>query len=313
MDVDVDLARVERELEGGQRELVPRQERPVRLQQGLRQERVADHPPVDDEVNVVAMGTGERRRGDDAGHARPRTFARHVEEPGRQPEAVQRADPLPQAGARGSVQEDAPVREEAEVDPRIGQRQLGHDANDGRLLRGGALQELGPRRRVEEQIPDLDGRAGCRVGRARLPHDPALSDDEEPPRRGGGPRQERHPGDGEDGGQRLPAEPERADRVEVGLRPELRGRMPLQREQAVFGGHPAPVVRHRDELAPGAPHRDLDTRRPRVQAVLDQLLDDRRRALDDLPGGDLVDDGVGKALDGRHGRTHGPSLAPRAA
>ena len=80
MNVDVDLARIEREGEGGQRELVPRQERPVRFQQRLRQERVADHPAVDDEVDVVAMGPRERGGRDDAGHARPGAFPRHVQE-----------------------------------------------------------------------------------------------------------------------------------------------------------------------------------------------------------------------------------------
>ncbi len=109
------------------------------------------------------------------GDARPAALARHVEEPRRQPEAVQGADPLPEAGAGRRVQEDAPVREEAHVDPGIGQRQLGHHANDGRLLRGGALQELGPRRRVEEEVADLDGRAGGRLGRAGLLHHPALA------------------------------------------------------------------------------------------------------------------------------------------
>ncbi len=175
MDVDVDLARVQHELEGGQGELVPRQERPVCLQQGLREERVPDHAAVDDEVDVVAMGPGERRRRGHPGDARPRPLARHVEEPRPEPEAVQGADPLPEAGAGRRVQEHAPVREEANVDPGVGQRQLGHDANDGRLLRGGALQELGPRRRVEEQVPHLDGRAGGRVGGTGLLHHPALA------------------------------------------------------------------------------------------------------------------------------------------
>ncbi len=54
---------------------------------------------------------------------------------------------------------------------------------------------------------------------------------------------------------------------------------------------------------PGAPHRDLDAGRPRVQAVLDQLLDDRRRALDYLARRDLVDDGVGQPLDRACGLT----------
>ena len=41
-----------------------------------------------------------------------------------------------------------------------------------------------------------------------------------------------------------------------------------------------------------------------VEGVLDQFLDDARRPLDDLAGGDLVDHGFGKLADG-HGATIG--------
>ena len=43
---------------------------------------------------------------------------------------------------------------------------------------------------------------------------------------------------------------------------------------------------------------DLDAPRPRVQAVLDQLFDDRGRPLDDLAGGDLVHELGGKNANG---------------
>ena len=45
----------------------------------------------------------------------------------------------------------------------------------------------------------------------------------------------------------------------------------------------------------------LDALRAGVQAVLHQLLDDGRRALDDLAGGDLIDEVIVEYAD-RHGR-----------
>src|SRR5262249_22653794 len=89
----------------------------------------------------------------------------------------------------------------------------------------------------------------------------------------------------------------RADRLEVRLAPELRRRVTLQREETILGRHPPPVVGHRDELAAGTANRDLDPGRAGVEAVLHQLLDDGRWALDHLAGRALVCDGVGKALD----------------
>src|SRR6185295_18630385 len=45
---------------------------------------------------------------------------------------------------------------------------------------------------------------------------------------------------------------------------------------------------------------DPDLGRPGVQGVLDQLLDHRRRALDDLARGDLRDQGVREMMNARH-------------
>jgi hypothetical protein len=80
MDVDVDVARIELEREGRQRELIPREERPEGFQQRLRQERVAHHPPVDHQVDVVTVGSRERGRRHDPVEARSRSLPRHVDE-----------------------------------------------------------------------------------------------------------------------------------------------------------------------------------------------------------------------------------------
>ena len=64
---------------------------------------------------------------------------------------------------------------------------------------------------------------------------------------------------------------------------------------------PAPSSVTRISAAAAAVGDDLDAARAGVERVLDQLLDDARRPLDHLAGGDAVDDGFGELADG-HGR-----------
>ena len=65
------------------------------------------------------------------------------------------------------------------------------------------------------------------------------------------------------------------------------------------------VVANTDELLPARHNIYLYGLRPCIKAVLDQFLHDGRRALDDLAGGDLVDQVTGKLLDGMR-TTAGP-------
>ena len=67
------------------------------------------------------------------------------------------------------------------------------------------------------------------------------------------------------------------------------------------GGNAAAVVAHAREPHAAGLDFDLDALRAGVEAVLDQLLDDGRRPLDDLAGGDLIDEVVVENAD-RHGR-----------
>jgi hypothetical protein len=52
----------------------------------------------------------------------------------------------------------------------------------------------------------------------------------------------------------------------------------------------------------------VDAARARVEGVLDELLDDRRGPLHDLPGLDLVDEVVGQALDESQGFSSKPTV-----
>jgi hypothetical protein len=192
----------------------------------------------------------------------------------------------------------------------MGQRELGQRAQRGGQLGGSGLQELESRRRVEEQVADLHDGAGL-PGRRHGPLDlPAGAGHARAlgllPRAG----RDAEAGHGADGRQRLAAEPERADGVEVGVLGQLGGGVALERQRQVLGRHPLPVVGHAHQRGAAVAQVDGDPARAGVQRVLHQLLHDRRRPLDDLAGGDLVDEMRRQPPDPSHA---GERLRPGAA
>jgi hypothetical protein len=66
--------------------------------------------------------------------------------------------------------------------------------------------------------------------------------------------------------------------------------MTFKRQQRVVAAHPGAIVSHRDPGDAALADRYADLCRLRVQGVLDQLLHDRGRALDDLARSDLIDE-----------------------
>ena len=83
---------------------------------------------------------------------------------------------------------------------------------------------------------------------------------------------------------------------------KLGGGMALDGERQIVARHAAAVVGDADEPPAAAREHDLDSASARVEGVLDQLLHDGSRPLDDLAGGDAVDDRLGQLTDG-HGAT----------
>ena len=96
-------------------------------------------------------------------------------------------------------------------------------------------------------------------------------------------------------GQGLPPEPEGSQVGKVVDAPELAGRVPRAEELQIPLGNPPAVVDDRELRQ--AVELDDDPSGAGVQGILEELLDDRHRALDDLPRRDLVDDGLGKDRD----------------
>ena len=97
--------------------------------------------------------------------------------------------------------------------------------------------------------------------------------------------------------------------------------MARQRELRVGAAHPFPVVAHPDQGLAAVLQLDADRPGTGVEGVLQKLLHDRRRPLDDFPRGDLVGDLRGQDRDlGRRERGEGwghsrttsePSTQPR--
>jgi len=99
---------------------------------------------------------------------------------------------------------------------------------------------------------------------------------------------EREIRDRADGVECFAAEAQRNNVGEVVRRPDLARRVLRDRAARVLGRHPRAVVADPDQGHPTVLDLYLDCARPRVERVLDQLLDSGRRTLDDLPGGDPV-------------------------
>src|ERR1700733_2424487 len=132
----------------------------------------------------------------------------------------------------------------------------------------------------------------------------------------GGARYQRQSGHRGDAGQGFTAKSQGRHMLQVVERSNLAGRMPGQR-QGDFGRiDAAAIVSDANRSAAAAFQLDLNSLGARVERILHQFFDHGSRALDDLAGSDLTDEGVGQELDEQwrprvaHFRT---SLRPKGA
>ena len=81
---------------------------------------------------------------------------------------------------------------------------------------------------------------------------------------------------------------------------DLRGSMALKGQTGIGRRHATAIIYHLNGRTTGIHHNYVDGLCPGIHGILDQLLDDRSRALDDFTSGDLVRDGVGQKADEIH-------------
>ena len=303
MHVDVHVPRIEREPQCVGRLPFVMQHVPVGLAQRVHHHPVPDEAAVDEHVLARHLGRvgGLHREAGDPQRPSLRLDRRGAFDERR---AEQRGDARAPAVRLQSLHQ-ASVVLQREADVRIGERDAAERlvamAPFGRFR----AQELPPRRSVEVELLHGHGRAG-RNRRRRRRTDIAAVDLDAPcvrgrrrARRKGKPRHRRHRR------QRLAAKAQRRDGVEVVRRRELRRRMPLHGERQLVAGDSGAVVRHADAPDAASLEIDVDLGRARVERVLEQLLQRRGRALDDLARGDLVDEVVGQRLNPWHGKGSG--------
>src|SRR5690606_24443768 len=174
-------------------------------------------------------------------------------------------------------------------------------------------QELAPGGRVVEEVAYFDRRAEGARGRPHVGGDASFAGERVAVVAAGRPRRDGEPRHRRDARQRLAAKTERRERLEVVERRDLARRVPRQREREPVPRDAAALVRHADEL--GAAGREVyrDRAGARVERVLDELLDDGGRPLDDLACRDLVDELRRKNSNGHPRTCSGAVASDRAA
>ncbi len=180
------------------------------------------------------------------------------------------------------------VPKEFDAHLRVGQGQPLHHGEAGRPLGGVLLHEFKAGRGVVKQVLHHHGGA---LGAARLlpVHQyPTLQREGGPQGGIGGAGEQLHPGDGGDGGQRFPPEPQGADGLQVVLGAQLAGGVPEKGDGGLVRVDAATVVGDPDQGH--TPVLDLHRQliRPGVDGVLHQLLHHGGGPLHHLAGSDQV-------------------------
>ena len=185
----------------------------------------------------------------------------------------------------------------------MAEREVRHDARDGRSLGAVLLHELHAGGGVIEQVAHADGRP---LGAARLLHGAGLAALEMERRadvRAARAREDIDPRHGGDGGECLATEAQRPDRLEVIRRAELARCVAQEGRRQLLRRNAAAVVGDAQVGQAAVLHLEHDGRSTGVDGVFEQLLGDARRALDHLARGDQIRHMGRKALNIRHGNT----------
>ena len=244
-----------------------------------------------------AVGARQRADADQAAHAHA-ALAAHVDQLAGDVAAVYAQRRGAQVAVAGAGIDLPVVVREADGDLGVGEDHAQDHVGHARALGRRLFEEFAAHRRVVEQLARDDRRA-LRTGRVGDGRDDAALVDHARARlvaaraRGHGDLRDRG-----DGSQRLAAKAQRAQVEQVVGPSDLAGRVALKGHAHVLAPDTAAVVRDAQIADPALADLDRDGARPRVDAVLDQLLDRCGRALHDLARCDLADD-VGVQLANR--------------
>ena len=278
---------------------VPRQQRSVRLIERVADRAALHQAPIDEQELLPPRGAVKGRLGDKAMHPQVVRVVVQRQKLLLQTRSENGLDAFAEASCRRLGVQPV-VQMQAHVDVLRQQCQAGEALGDVTGLGGGMLEKLQARRGVVEKLTDPNG--GARRGAAGF-HARQLAAVYPDARRGHVRLASRHQVQARhrrDAGQRLAAEAEGRQVVEIRQGRYLAGRVAREALHRVVVVHADAVVIHLDQLDAALLHRHLDGLRPCIQGVFEQFLDDGSRALDHLAGGYMIDHAIGQRLHPSH-------------
>ena len=303
MRVDVDQSRIHLEIEHIRAEAPVEEHILVGQPRGARDQLVAHIAAVQKCELKIGLAARERRQCEPPGQSKTLDVVAQLDDVSGEILAAELRHPR-QTLCRGGRRRQAPhglaVVYQGEADLEARQRQPLEHAQHVLIFGRLGAQKLAARRNIEEQIAHFDagsGRMGRRRrGAQRFPRALRRS-------RHGRPASIARSATGATR-TRCSAAPRR-ETPSVATRSRSWSEAILLvacRESArpiSCGVNPDPVVAHADEAAAAALELHFDALRARIERVLHQLLDHGGRPLDHLAGRDLIDEFVGKNLNGQ--------------
>ncbi len=252
----------------------------------MRNRLVADDAAVDVDVLRAPPRPLLGQRRDVAMDAKSAAFPPHLDQ--LRSRLVDLVEALRDVTRRWAIEQLAAAARQLEADGGRPERQLRHQPRHlGRFGRIG-LQELAPRRQVEEQVTHLDRGAFRRPDVMRLTRLTAVDADLDAGQRAARPGAHREVRDRRDAGQCFAAKAERADAVQVRRHADLARGVSVHGQPRIVGCHALAVVLDADEGATAPLDGHRNAARAGVERILDQFLDHRGRPLDDFARRNLI-------------------------
>jgi len=302
MDVHVHGGGIHVEEEEGDGVLALHEGGVVAFPEGVIESGVLDGAAIDEDELLGAGGAADAGLADEAPEADAiDLLVGDLEELGGEGWAAEIADALDEVCGGGELVDDAVVVDEDEADGVVTDGLEMELVLDVAALGGRGAKEFATRRKVEEQVISfyLRPRGVSAVADVLdfAAVDGEIGADEGAVLAGG----EAEAGDAGDAGDGLAAETKGGDGGEVEAGAYFAGGVALQAEEGVVAVHAGAIVDDADGGSAAAADHDLDLAGGGVEGVFDQLLDDGGGTLDDLAGGDLAGNLLGKQGDAAHG------------
>ena len=296
MDVDVDVGRVDLDIEEIARETVFGNHLQIGVLDGMMEIGVLDKALVHKEILLASRLSGIFRLDDIAVNADAVGLLMDMQKPLVVSTPKESHDALLEVAGIKMVDLLA-VAGQAEAYFRIHQRDTGELLYDMAHLGLGRLEEVAPCRDVEKQVLDGERGAWLHGDEGLFLHYRPFVDNLGAHLVFLAARLEFHLGDGCDARQGLATEAHRADGEQVLSLADLRRGMTLKAQSRVGLRHATAVVDHHDHRLASVFHHQVDLGGSGIQRVFHQLFDSRCRTLYHLACRNLVGNAVGKQFD----------------